>query len=233
MNPRRAVPARATHPRWAPRLLLGVGLAGVLGLGACAGPAAPGSGGTEPSGNATAGNEPDTAPPAIPAAPGPVTVVTTVLQKGDGPPELCLGGVAESLPPQCGGPEVAGWDWDAVESDSAQDTTWGEYEVEGTWDGETFHLTSAAAPPDEWPELPEDPRLDPDNPGAAGPDTPEGDAHDLQVEVYQHLDGLSGWTENGYVWVTVVYDDGRIQRYADATFGADTVAVLSALRDVE
>jgi hypothetical protein len=41
-----------------------------------------------------------------------VTTVATVLQEGDGPPELCLGGVAESFPPQCGGPEIAGWDWE-------------------------------------------------------------------------------------------------------------------------
>ncbi len=162
-----------------------------------------------------------------------MTAVTTVLQKDDGPPELCLGGVAESFPPQCGGPEITGWDWDAVEADSAQGTTWGGYEVEGTWDGETFHLTEAAAAPAEWPEPPADPRLDPDNAGAAGPDTPESGAYELQEEVFYHLDGLSGSSENGYVWVTVVYDDGSIQRYADDKYGADMVAVVSALRDVE
>jgi hypothetical protein len=162
-----------------------------------------------------------------------VTAVATVLQKGDGPPELCLGGVAESLPPQCGGPEIAGWDWDAVEADSAQGTTWGEYAVEGTWDGETFRLTEAAAAPAERPVSPDDPRLDPDNAGAVGPDTPESEADELQNEVFDHLGGLSGWIENGYVWVTVVYDDGSIQRYADNKYGADTVAVLSALRDVD
>jgi hypothetical protein len=162
-----------------------------------------------------------------------VTAVAAVLQEGDGPPELCLAGVAESFPPQCGGPEIVGWDWDAVESESAQDTTWGEYEVEGTWDGETFHLTEAVAAPAEWPEPPDDPRLDPDNAGAAGPEVLEGEAQDLMHEAVEHLDGLSGWTENGYAWVTVVYDDGSIQRYADDKYGADMVAVLSALRDIE
>jgi len=199
----------------------------VLLLSACAGQAGP----------ASDGNEPDDAPaataPPTPSASGPVSAVATVLQEGDGPPELCLGGVAESLPPQCGGPEIVGWDWDAVESDSASGTTWGEYAVEGTWDGETFHLTEAAAAPDEWPGSPDDPRLDPDNAGAIGPDTPESEADELQNEVFDDLDSLTGWIENGYVWVTVVYDDGSIQRYADDKYGADTVAVQSALRDVE
>jgi hypothetical protein len=141
--------------------------------------------------------------------------------------------VAESYPPQCGGPEITGWDWETVEADSAQGTTWGEYTVEGTWDGETFHLTEAAAPPADGPALPDDPRLDPDRPGAIGSDMPESEAYEVQDEVFKDLDGLSGWIENGYVWVTVVYDDGSIQRYADDRYGADTVVVQSALRDVE
>src|SRR5262245_9982995 len=37
-----------------------------------------------------------------------------VSPKGDDATYLCLGGVLESLPPQCSGPEIVGWDWDAV-----------------------------------------------------------------------------------------------------------------------
>ena len=159
-----------------------------------------------------------------------MSAVATVLEEGDGPPELCLGGVAESYPPQCGGPEIAGWDWDALDGEeSAQGTTWGMYTVEGTWDGETFGFTEAGAAPDDPSAPPDDPRLAPDNAGAAGAGS---DAVELQNEVYDDLGGLSGWAENGYVWVTVVYDDGSIQRYADETYGTDTVAVLSALHDV-
>ncbi|MBL0887564.1 hypothetical protein [Myceligenerans indicum] len=203
MTQRRAIPARS------PRLLLGVASAGVLLLGGCAGPAGPASGAGASSGD-------------------PVTAVATVLQKGDGPPELCLGGVAESLPPQCGGPQSTGWDWDDVESESVRDTTWGEYAVVGTWDGETFHLTEPATAPDPRAEPPDDPRRDPGDPGEAGP---ERQAQDLLDEVYEPLGGLAGWTENGYVWITVVYDDGSIQRHADRTYGADRIAVVSALRD--
>lgn len=74
----------------------------------------------------------------------------TVLDDGSGP-ELCLGGVAESYPPQCGGIPLAGWDWDAVEGEeSASGTTWGDFHVVGTYDGETFTVAEAGAPaPDD------------------------------------------------------------------------------------
>lgn len=68
--------------------------------------------------------------------------VGTVLDAGRGP-ELCLGGVAESYPPQCGGPAVAGWSWRSVEHESASGVRWGEYAVTGTWDGETLTLTDS------------------------------------------------------------------------------------------
>ena len=65
----------------------------------------------------------------------------TVLDDGGGP-ELCLGGVAESYPPQCGGIPLVGWDWDAVEGEeSASGTTWGDFHVVGTYDGEIFTVT--------------------------------------------------------------------------------------------
>lgn len=85
------------------------------------------------------------------------TASTTVLESPDHGPQLCLGGVAESYPPQCGGPDVVGWDWDDVEGEeSASGTTWGTYSVVGTWDGERLTLTEPPGPP----TLPE--RLEPD-----------------------------------------------------------------------
>jgi hypothetical protein len=140
--------------------------------------------------------------------------------------------VAESYPPQCSGPEIAGWDWDAVEAASAQGTTWGVYAVEGTWDGKTFHLIEAVAAPTDPPALPEDPRLDPDNAGTVASDMSESEAQERQEEALDRLGGLSAGFTNGYLWVTVVYDDGSIQRYADDAYGLGVVAVQSALRDV-
>ena len=77
------------------------------------------------------------------------TATGTVLESPDHGPQLCLGGVDESLPPQCGGPDITNWDWSEVESESASGTTWGDYTVVGTYDGTAFTLTSPPSPPDE------------------------------------------------------------------------------------
>lgn len=71
---------------------------------------------------------------------------TTVLESPEHGPELCLGGVATSLPPQCGGVPVTNWDWEAVDHEDLNGTRWGSYHVVGTYDGETFTLTEAAGP---------------------------------------------------------------------------------------
>jgi hypothetical protein len=63
----------------------------------------------------------------------------TVLESPDHGPELCLGGITDSLPPQCGGLPISDWVWADVEGEEAMSgTTWGEYHVVGTYDGETF-----------------------------------------------------------------------------------------------
>ena len=59
-------------------------------------------------------------------------------------PQLCWT-LRESLPPQCSGPDVVGWDWSAVNGErSAAGTTWGDYTLVGTFDGTTFTLTRPA-----------------------------------------------------------------------------------------
>jgi hypothetical protein len=74
-------------------------------------------------------------------------VSATVLESPDHGPQLCRE-VLESLPPQCGGPDIAGWDWDEVDGEeSASGTTWGTFELVGSWDGERFTLTDPAGPP--------------------------------------------------------------------------------------
>jgi hypothetical protein len=63
----------------------------------------------------------------------------TVLDDGTGGPRLCLGMVLTSLPPQCGGIPLAGWDWRTVGGEERADgTTWGSYHVVGEYDGETL-----------------------------------------------------------------------------------------------
>ena len=77
---------------------------------------------------------------------------TTVLEDADGA-RLCLGGVLDSLPPQCGGVPVAGWSWGDVEGEESRSgVTWGDFHVIGTYDGTTFTLVDPGPPqpnPDE------------------------------------------------------------------------------------
>ncbi|WP_285710337.1 hypothetical protein [Microtetraspora sp. NBRC 16547] len=62
-------------------------------------------------------------------------------------PQLCAM-VAQSLPPQCGGPDIVGWDWNAVEHSAQGGVRWGEYHVVGTWDGKRLTLTEPPRPPE-------------------------------------------------------------------------------------
>src|SRR4051812_22674225 len=91
----------------------------------------------EPSASSTPS---DGAPTPVPD--GEVTThgLVTVLDDGDGP-EMCLGAVAESYPPQCGGPAVEGFEWGDVGSEEAAGVAWGSYALTGTYDGTTFTVT--------------------------------------------------------------------------------------------
>ena len=101
---------------------------------------------------------------------GPVRyeVTALVLESPEHGPELCVGGVAQSLPPQCGGVTVLGWDWAAVEGEeSANGTTWGgDYRVVGTFDGTALTLTE--------PPRPAEPQRPVDRLGPACPEPPGG-----------------------------------------------------------
>ena len=199
---------------------LAAGIAALILLAGCATTTAPGSDGPGSSVDLDA----------IPA-PGEVIGQGTVLQKDGEDAQLCLGAVAESYPPQCTGEKLAGWDWDAVDGEeSASGVTWGAYAVTGTWDGSVFTTNSAVmlALYDPMPVV--DPLTDPANAG----DTPEGELLELQRQITDDapFDTLTSWTENGYLFVQVVYDDGTVQNWVDAAYGVEKVAVRGALRDV-
>jgi hypothetical protein len=86
----------------------------------------------------------DPIPTAIPAARGTVSSgLATVMDTGR--PELCLGAVAESYPPQCDGIPLEGWRWADHKDlyDQSGDIKWGSFAVTGTFDGITFTVTSA------------------------------------------------------------------------------------------
>ena len=100
---------------------------------------------------------PAASPTAMLPADGPVRAVATVLDDGGGP-ELCLGAIALSLPPQCSGPPVVGWDWaEHADAESAGGVQWGGYTMVGAWDGTAFTPTDVRpTTPGDLPE-PEDP----------------------------------------------------------------------------
>lgn len=91
----------------------------------------------------------DDAPPPTVPAPDPDQLYEadgTVLEDASHGPELCLGGVALSLPPQCGGVPLANWDWNAVDGkQSGSGTIWGEYHVVGTYEDGVLTVTEVGA----------------------------------------------------------------------------------------
>ncbi len=79
----------------------------------------------------------------------------TVLESPDHGPQLC-GFVLTSLPPQCSGPDVVGWDWADIDGEeSAGGTTWGAFYVVGTWDGASLSLTEPPTAPVPVPHVPD------------------------------------------------------------------------------
>jgi uncharacterized protein YfkK (UPF0435 family) len=110
--------------------------------------------GTETGSNSYAGDDPSSSPSltpvagpmptAVPPPTGKVTAFGTVMDRGR--PQLCVGSVLASYPPQCGGPPIKGWDWSTVaESDYTREgeIRWGEFVVVGTYDGTSFTLDRA------------------------------------------------------------------------------------------
>ena len=99
--------------------------------------------GRSPESDVRISSTPSTTTVAVPpSSTGRYQVDTTVLQDASHGPELCLRGVLDSGPPQCGGVPIANWDWSKVTGQETRGaTTWGDFHVVGTYDGTTFRLT--------------------------------------------------------------------------------------------
>jgi hypothetical protein len=91
---------------------------------------------TDPNQPSDAANRPADAEPTIP---------TPVIVMDVDRPELCTGPVAESYPPQCGGPPIREWRWADHEGDYEQvgKVRWGAFVVQGYFDGDEYVVTSA------------------------------------------------------------------------------------------
>jgi hypothetical protein len=214
-------------PTLLPALLLGSSLA-LAGCGSDGGDDVA----TDPGG-ATGGPE---APTAVPAADGDVRSrnLATVMDKdaGDDLVELCLGPVAESYPPQCGGPAITNWEWESVDGMFEQqgDVRWGTFAVTGTWDGTAFTLIEAI-PAALYDPMPEEPPVYPE----PSVDLSDDELQRIADEVME-LPGIQGAyadPETGHVITDITYDDGTYQDYLDEAYGADVVIVTSALVDAD
>lgn len=244
-------------------------------------------------GGAAAGTPSGAAPTPVPEGEVRTDGLVTVLDAGDGP-ELCLGAVAESYPPQCGGPALADFDWGDVGSEEAAGVRWGSYALTGTFDGSTFTVTDAipAALYDAMAEPQPEPLAaaceEPTTTDTAKA-TPEDldatlaaasalpsyasawltgntinvavteDAEAAETELRRTWGGMlcvttvertdadlnqvnqelqaalgdqlltSGSTSPDSLDAQVVYDDGSVQEWADATYGEGLVRISSAL----
>ncbi|SDE63283.1 hypothetical protein [Auraticoccus monumenti] len=167
---------------------------------------------------------PDAVPAATPA-PDPDQLLwggATLLQQADTEPELCLGPVQESYPPQCGGPTVVGLDWDDVEGvERSAGVTWGSAYVVGTYDGSTFTLDRppSSSRPDGVPEPspvpdPEHPRLCED-PYRGGDRSSEGDQAALG-RALEDLDGyVTSYVSDGDSMVNVLVTGDAEEAHAE------------------
>jgi len=288
---------------------------GLLVLTACS--TEDGSTATDPAGSPSSQAPSDEAPgdampTTVPPPAGEVIGLGTVLDIGEPTgPELCLGVVAESYPPQCSGLPLTGWEWEQVGDtfEESGTTRWGSYAVTGTYDGSTVTVTDPpvtaalydpAAPVDDpFATRCEEPAggwavVDPDRvgfedqdaaistavqlPGYAGsfvdqsgltgePEAAQTLINVLVTEdvagaeealrevwggalcvseaqrteqdligIQDGLAGLPGLLSSGAeldgVSVDVVWDDGSLQAWAEATYGEGLVRVDSALREV-
>jgi hypothetical protein len=158
---------------------LAVSLLALLFLGAC------GSG--EPDSVAVSTRAADE--PSSTASPGPEQLYEAnaiVIEAGEGP-MLCVGAIQLTLPPRCGDVPIANWDWDAVPGEeSMSGTTYGNYRVVGTYDGEVFSVTETGLLGDSWDEdiyRAENPCQEPEGGWVADPDR-HTQEHDRRAQAY-------------------------------------------------
>jgi hypothetical protein len=180
--------------------------------------------GGDPGGSATP------MPTEVPAAPGTVRTRSLATVMDTGSPELCLGPVAESYPPQCGGPALAGWDWLDHRGmfDHQGEIRWGTFMVTGTFDGTTFTATDAVAGALYDPAMSE-----PSQTPAPATTYSEGELAGIAERVGELPGAQGAYAADGHVLVDVVNDDGSLQDWVDGEYGANVVLVTSALVPVE
>jgi hypothetical protein len=178
---------------------------------ACGAGPSPSAGGTDPS-------------PSAEDDPRYRVSITVLDEEGEGP-ELCLGGVADSLPPQCDGPTLEGWSWDKVEGEeTASGTTWGDFEVTGHYDGKTF--TVLAAGPPNYPDH-EDPPIETPCPEPSGGWTSTDPSLTSQSDLDKAIRTARGEPDLAGVWVDYIEEPTEYQP------PSNTILTLAFTGDLE
>lgn len=161
--------------------------------------------------------------PAAPAPPGPSGVTPAlspdpqgrlvgrglVLDDGSGP-EFCLGGVLQSLPPQCSGLPLRGWAW-AAGSERASGVTWADAALLGTYDGRRFIVLRSLTPAEVAVQLPAVDELDfaspcPEPSGGWQPKDPARATAADQQRVFAAAERLPGYAD---AWLDDRGDPGQ------------------------
>ena len=194
-------------------------VAPLLLLAACGGTDAVARDGSSPA-------DPD-APPAL-ALPANVRTanLAMVMDTGKGRPQVCLGPIAESYPPQCGGPVLLGWRWkDHPEHDRQGRIRWGSFMITGSWDGTRLRAVEAI-PAALYDPMYEEPTTPPD----PEPPVPREELERIAEVLQDVLPGVQGtYAAETYVLADVFYDDGSLQAWADETYGDDVVVLTAAM----
>ena len=147
----------------------------------------------------------------------------------DAEPEFCVGGVAASLPPQCGGPALAGeFSWDDVNGEQASGVRWTEewYYGVGFLDrtADTFTLTRplSSAPPEGWALPEEEPEEFPqlcDDPFRGGDEDYDDPNYDIQNAFQERLETLPGysmsWVSDGERMFNVIVSGDAEEAHAE------------------
>jgi hypothetical protein len=165
-------------------------------------------------------------PTEVPAADGPVVGLGLVLDTDE--PGFCLGPVAESYPPQCQGLPLDGWDWaeHRGDFDDAGGVRFGSFAVTGGFDGTTLRYESAVS------GALYDPMPRPEPTSSAADEHSTTELETIAQELQELPGALSTMPGDNLVVVDVIHDDGTLQEWADATYGAGLVFVHSALAPV-
>jgi hypothetical protein len=160
----------------------------------------------------------------------------TVLENEDHGPQLA-GAVAQSYPPQGGGLDVAGWDWEAVEHEEAEGTLWGTYLVTGTFDGAALVLTEEPVPAGEI-DMADYPHLQQTEPPAPEPaeeltdEELQGIVDDLAERFPALVNGGMPDAEGGVARIDATLVTPELESYATEQYPEGTVVFASMLQQV-